>query len=162
MKKYILIFTGAYAGFMLLTAFVLLFLDIGNFVFSMLPAVAASMLAAQMFIQNEKRVPTPQEIRSYAWLALVGSVIVSVLQVIAIMSFESADNWLELMSLLSEPATIGAMLESDDWLELMDLLTEPVAIGFMFAGLLIQYISIRWMFSWRVKASFRKLNKAIA
>lgn len=106
LKKYLLIFTGANLGMMVVAAVVLTLLDLdGNAGVNMGILIGSAMAAGHYFLKDHQRLPTAPEKRWLVFMSFLASVLVSLLFVLAIVVMEP-DSVAVMWMLLQENAVI--------------------------------------------------------
>jgi len=141
MKKYALLFALAYLAFTLILGFVTTFLKIdGGLSLNAAATLTANFVAAWKFAKDQKRTPTPEETGSYTWLALLSIWVVTLLLLVAAFVFYFS------------PEEINLLLTATS-LKMFPFL---VITGSIIVSI-INYIVLRWTFSWFVKKLFNRL-----
>lgn len=140
MKKYTLIFSLSYFVLALVAGAITewLQLKIGTGV-GISTTIAASFMAAWQFTKDHNRQPTLEEKKTYAWQALMGVWIVSLLILAVIFAVFLSPRDIEPLFYLFDSTlilAIGAGL--------------TVFISFIY------YVVIRWSFAWYAKTAFKK------
>lgn len=144
MKKYTFLFSVAYLLLSLVLVAVADFLKLkGGASFGVATVLGASFLAAWKFTKDHEREPTLDEKKSYAWQALVGVWLISLLVVIGV------------FAVFFSPSEINAFIN----------LMATKTFLFIFAGgaifiSAIYYVAIRWSFAWYAKLSCKSKHAA--
>lgn len=106
LKKYLLIFTGANLGMMVVAAVVLTLLDLdGNAGVNMGILIGSAMAAGHYFLKDHQRLPTAAEKRWLVFMSFLASVLVSSLFVLAVVVMEP-DSLAVMWMMLQENAVI--------------------------------------------------------
>lgn len=132
LNRYVLIFTVANV-FLTIAVAVLaeaLKLKSGSS-FGLVVALGSSVFAAWAFVRNHERPPTPEEKNSFAWRALVSTLLVSLILSALVLGFLVAPSELKNMVDTLKSGTVLAMVAG--------------ALIFISA---IYYLAIRWSFGW--------------
>ncbi len=131
MRKYANIFGVTYFLLTVIATYVTSELKMGGASLSIAAIIGSSFVAAWQFSNNEMRLPSSEEKTSYARTALVFSLLVSLVIVVAASAF---------------------LMTPKDASDLKTVLTSTVGIGTMIAAFLIislvYYFTIKWSFSW--------------
>jgi hypothetical protein len=135
MKKYVFIFSAAY---FLLTALSAAFLagKSGGAGVNLAIAIGSSFLAAAMFVKAHGRAPTNEEKTSYAWGSLLASCLISLILVLAFISYSFSSQQIAAFKVLFANSAF--------------LITVGIAL-FIFG--VIYYFAIKWSFSWYANRS---------
>lgn len=144
MKKYTLIFCATYFVLAIVVAVVAEWLKLkGGAGLGIVATLAASSFSAWKFTKDHNRQPTLEEKKAYAWQALAGVWVVSLILVLAVFFaiFSPSDT----KALLSIMATKFFLIVA--------------TCGALFISLLY-YIAIRWSFAWYAKMACKSSNAA--
>ena len=139
MKNYTLVFAIAYLLLTIALGLIAELLNMkGSTSLNIAAAIAASFVAAWKFTKEQRRLPTVEERKSFAWQALLSVWAVSLLLVVGFLAF------------LVPPAESKAMLK------LLGSATYLlIGIGAAAVISVVYYFAVRWSFSWYAKLAIK-------
>ena len=144
MKKYTLIFCAAYLVLAIVVAVVAEWLKLkGSAGLGIAATLAASSFSAWKFTKDHNRQPTLEEKKAYAWQALAGVWVVSLVLILVV---------------------FFAILPLSDAKALLNIMTTKfflavAACGALFISILY-YVAIRWSFAWYAKMACKGCSAA--
>jgi len=139
LKKYTLVFAIAYLVLTVVVTLIIEMLDvIGGNSANFAVALGASFIAAAKFSREQRRLPTVEEKRTFAWQGLLSVWAISLVLAIAVFTFLIPELKLsDLLGLLRDPTILAIAV---------------IAAGFISA---IYYVAIRWSFSWYTRVTLK-------